>query len=90
MREQGNERRRCVAQQGSCQNWGVQTLTRHRGEVDADQQREEAGDVGQHVAVGVGQGVVGVLGRVNVGFGNQVPLLVVGPEQVLCTRGRIK
>lgn len=58
-------------------------FTRHRGEVDSNQQREEAGDVSQHVAVCVGQGVVLFFHRRHVFFGDQVSLLIVGPEQVL-------
>lgn len=59
-------------------------FTCHGGEVDADQQREEAGDVGQHVAVWVSQRVVRVLHRLHVSSGNQIPFLIVGPKQVLC------
>jgi len=55
------------------------------GEVDADQQGEEAGDVGEHVAVGVGQGVVHALHGRHVGLVHQVSLLVVVPKQVLCS-----
>lgn len=66
----------------------MKPLTRHRGEVDADQQRKEAGDVRQHVAVCVGQGVVLFFHRGQVTFGNQVPLLIVCPKQVLWVRRR--
>lgn len=58
-------------------------FTRHRGEVDSNQQRKEAGDVSQHVAVCIGQGVVLLFHRRHIRFGDQVSLLVVGPEQVL-------
>lgn len=58
-------------------------FTRHRGEVDSNQQRKEAGDVSQHVAVCAGQGVVLLFHRMHVFFGNQVSLLIVGPKQVL-------
>lgn len=86
----GDEEMKAVAtlDEAAVRGGGAETLTRHRGEVDADQQRKEAGDVGQHVAVRVGQGVVGFLRRVHVGFGNQIPLLIVGPKQVLCARAR--
>ena len=57
--------------------------TCHGGEVDADQQGEEAGDVGEDVAVGVGHGVVDALHGRRVLVGHQVALLVVVPKQVV-------
>lgn len=59
-------------------------FTRHRGKVDSNQQRKEAGDVSQHIAVCIGQRVILLFHRGNICFGNQVSLLIVGPEQVLC------
>lgn len=59
-------------------------FTRHRGEVDSNQQRKEAGDVSQHVAVCAGQRVVLLFHRRHIFFGNQVSFLIVGPKQVLC------
>lgn len=59
-------------------------FTRHRGKVDSNQQRKEAGDVSQHKAVCIGQRVVLLFHRSHICFGNQVSLLIVGPEQVLC------
>lgn len=58
-------------------------FTCHWRKVDANQQREEAGDVGQHVTVGVGQRVVLLFHWLHVYPGNQVPFLIVGPKQVL-------
>lgn len=59
-------------------------FTRHRGKVDSNQQRKEAGDVSQDIAVCIGQRVVLLFHRSHIFCGNQVSLLVVGPEQVLC------
>lgn len=59
-------------------------FTRHRGKVDSNQQRKEAGDVSQHIAVCIGQRVILLFHRSSICFGNQVSLLIIGPEQVLC------
>lgn len=59
-------------------------LTCDGGEVDADQKGEEAGDVGQNVAVGVGQSFIGALHGRNPNLGHQIALLQVIPKQVLC------
>lgn len=61
----------------------MKIFTCDRGEVDADQQGKEAGDVGQHIAVCVGQRVVLILRRLHVLSGNQIPFLIVIPKQVL-------
>ena len=53
------------------------------GEVYPHQQGEEAGDVGQDVAVGVGHGVVHSLHGLRRLIGHQVALLVVVPKQVV-------
>lgn len=61
----------------------IKIFTCHRGEVDADQQGKEAGDVSQHIAVCIGQWVVLVFHWIHIIFGNQVPLLIVDRKQVL-------
>lgn len=92
IRSRGTRKRNLshISRQNSPRGGKIKPLTRHRGEVDADQQRKEAGDVRQHVAVCVGQGVVLFLHRSHVSFGNQVPLLIVCPKQVLWVRRRRK
>lgn len=55
-------------------------LTCDGGEVDSDQQGEEAGDVGQDVTVGVGQSVIRALHSRNPLLSHQIPLLQVIPK----------
>lgn len=90
IRSKGTRKRNLshVSRQNGPRGGKIKPLTRHRGEVDADQQRKEAGDVRQHVAVCVGQRVVLLFHRSQVIFGNQVPLLIVCPKQVLWKEGR--